>query len=248
MKFKQSVIESLKYYVYCLVDPRDNKIFYIGKGYGNRVFQHAQDALKEITDSLKLDAIREILKAHKEVKYYILRHGLTDEEAYLVESVLIDVFSYGKFNLESILTNIQAGHHQWDKGVKTVEEINRLYDCPVLVPKPGDKLICININKTYNRPDEDYYGTRDNTYEATRKYWKLNGNRAKQADYVLATYQGIVRAVFKPNRWFVSAKPFKTGPRWEFEGIEVFDSPYLNMTVKDSIHNGNQNPINYINM
>ena len=35
--FKQSVIEGLKYYFYALVDPRDNRIFYVGKGTGNRV-------------------------------------------------------------------------------------------------------------------------------------------------------------------------------------------------------------------
>ena len=29
--FKQSVIEGLKSYVYALVDPRDNRIFYVGK-------------------------------------------------------------------------------------------------------------------------------------------------------------------------------------------------------------------------
>ena len=31
MEFKQTVIEALQYYVFCLVDPRDKKIFYIGK-------------------------------------------------------------------------------------------------------------------------------------------------------------------------------------------------------------------------
>lgn len=38
--FSQSVIEKLKYYVYLLQDPRDNSVFYVGKGVGNRVFQH----------------------------------------------------------------------------------------------------------------------------------------------------------------------------------------------------------------
>lgn len=42
MAFKSSVIEALGYYVYCLVDPRDNRIFYVGKGRGNRVFEHVQ--------------------------------------------------------------------------------------------------------------------------------------------------------------------------------------------------------------
>lgn len=30
--FKESVKEALKYYVYALVDPRDKRIFYVGKG------------------------------------------------------------------------------------------------------------------------------------------------------------------------------------------------------------------------
>lgn len=248
MELKQTVIEALQYYVYCLVDPRDKKIFYIGKGVGNRVFNHAADALDENNESLKLDTIREIHKAGLKVSYYIARHGMTEDEAYLVESVLIDMFTYGQFNLESTLTNIQAGHHQWDKGVKTVEEINALYDCRDIQPKSGDRLICININKTYNRPNTDYYGKRDNIYEATRKYWNLKGERARNADYVLAVYKGIVRAVFKPIEWHISdLKAFKTD-RWEFTGTEVENSPYLNTSVKEYIKPGNQNPIFYINM
>lgn len=35
-EFQPAVIEALKYYVYCLVNPKDNKIFYIGKGKGNK--------------------------------------------------------------------------------------------------------------------------------------------------------------------------------------------------------------------
>ena len=32
MAFKSSVVDALGSYVYCLVDPRDNRIFYVGKG------------------------------------------------------------------------------------------------------------------------------------------------------------------------------------------------------------------------
>ena len=125
-EFKQSVIESLGHYVYCLVDPRDNRIFYIGEGCGNRVFNHAYDALNDNLQSLKLDVIRDIISQGMEVKYYIIRHGMTQDVAFLVESVLIDLLTYEPFNLESILTNIQSGHHQWDRGIKTVEEINSI--------------------------------------------------------------------------------------------------------------------------
>ncbi|MBO5601037.1 MAG: hypothetical protein J5957_00330, partial [Prevotella sp.] len=79
---------------------------------------------------------------------------------------------------------------------------------------------------------------------ATRKYWKMNGERAKSATYVLSLYRGIVRAVFKPTRWYKSQE---YEGRWEFDGIEVNDSPYLHKSVKNIINCG-QNPVTYYNM
>jgi len=72
-EFKTSVIEALQYYVYCLVDPRSNKIFYIGKGHDNKIFNHANDALNETLSSLKLDIIREIRRKGLKVSYYITK-------------------------------------------------------------------------------------------------------------------------------------------------------------------------------
>lgn len=82
--FTQKVIDELQSYVYALVDPRNNCIFYIGKGKGNRVFQHAEDALQENTDihNLKLETIRSIHKDGLKVKHYIIRHKLSDETAF----------------------------------------------------------------------------------------------------------------------------------------------------------------------
>lgn len=131
MEFRQKVKEVLRYYVYALVDPRNNKIFYIGKGKENRVFQHAKgalkDALSENAPNLKLDTIRSIISEGKKVAYYIIRHNLEEKEAYLVESTLIDMLTYSSFNHDNQLTNLVASHHQWDEGIKTIEEINVLY-------------------------------------------------------------------------------------------------------------------------
>lgn len=33
------------FYVYNLIDPRDNSIFYVGKGKGNRMYKHEQYVL-----------------------------------------------------------------------------------------------------------------------------------------------------------------------------------------------------------
>ena len=58
-QFSQKVKEELGYYVYCLVDPRDRKIFYIGKGCGDRVYAHACNALEDEEASTdKIEKIR----------------------------------------------------------------------------------------------------------------------------------------------------------------------------------------------
>ena len=40
------MIDQLQYYVYRLIDPRTGQTFYVGKGKGNRLYAHINDALK----------------------------------------------------------------------------------------------------------------------------------------------------------------------------------------------------------
>ena len=89
-RFPHEVAEKVKYYVYALKAPGSSKPFYIGKGQGNRVFAHARAAIKTKNTSDKLDIIRKIRATHKDVKYQIIRHGLTEKEAYEIEATLID--------------------------------------------------------------------------------------------------------------------------------------------------------------
>lgn len=46
-RFSKGVTDKLGYYVYRLIDPRNGQTFYVGKGKGNRVFDHVNDALKD---------------------------------------------------------------------------------------------------------------------------------------------------------------------------------------------------------
>ena len=190
--FKQSVIEGLKCYVYVLVDPRNNCIFYVGKASGNRVYQHARAALVEDSPSLKLSTIRELKVLGLDVKYYIIRHNLSEQEAYLVESSIIDLLTYPAFNKGNILTNIVSGHHQWNEGIKTDEEINILYDCPKIEPIPGDRLLLVSLNNSYQQSKATGVYRRANDYESVRKYWKLSRDKANKVRYILGIYIRIV--------------------------------------------------------
>ena len=240
-QFSTPSIEALRYYVYILVDPRDNKIFYIGKGLGNRVFQHLECAIKEDAVSEKLDIIREIRSEGLHVKHFIVRHGLDEDDAFTVESVLIDLLSYSNFSNIKSISNIVSGHHQWDKGIKTVDEIEGLYTCERLeVSDFVHNVLTININATYNIKNERH----PNIYEATRKSWVLSEQKLNGIEYVLSEYRGVIRAIFKPTKWI------KDGKRFMFEGFEVSESEitdiYLNKLVpkKDP---GMANPIRYFN-
>jgi len=238
-QFSVPSVEALRYYVYALVDPRDNKIFYIGKGIENRVFNHLACAVSEDAVSEKLDTIREIKNAGMEVTHFIVRHGLDEDDAFTVESVLIDLLSYSHFSNVRAISNLMSGHNQWDKGIKTVDEIEGLYACEQLNPKDfAHNVLTININSTYNIKNERH----PNIYEATRKSWVLSEKKLNDIEYVLSEYRGVVRAIFKPTKWI------KDGKRFMFEGVEVADNEisnlYLNKLVPEK-KPGMANPVRY---
>lgn len=68
--FSDKVKQKLGYYVYALADPRDNKIFYIGKGINNRIFQHEE----KLDNSNKSNRIKEILSSGNKIKKTKLYH------------------------------------------------------------------------------------------------------------------------------------------------------------------------------
>lgn len=228
-QFSQAVCEKIGYYVYVLKDPRNSEIFYIGKGKGNRVFQHVACALETEDDCDKLNLIREILNEGKNIEYYILRHGLTEDEAIIIESACIDLIGLEK------LTNKIKGYHSWDEGLKSIDEIIQYYDAKV-IEKFDEPCVIININRKYKRfmPENDLYN-------ATRSAWKL-GPKKNKAKYVIASYRGLVREVYKINSWN------QVGDRWEFAGEvaekEIRDK-YLNQSLENYTKKGNQNPIRY---
>jgi hypothetical protein len=98
-----------EYYVYALIDPRSNELFYIGKGKGKRATQHSKEILKEGQGNRsKLKVISEIKECGKEVKIKYIIRDINEEAAYFLEEILIDRIGR-KLLRHGPLTNITVG-------------------------------------------------------------------------------------------------------------------------------------------
>ena len=236
-EFSAAVIEKLEYYVYLLIDPETDSVFYVGKGIGNRIFAHLNHALTSPQESDKLDKIRSIQSKGFQVKHVIHRHGLTEKEAFEVEASLIDYIGI------TGLTNIVQGHHSYNRGKMTISEIIAQYDAPTIDIK--EPAIIITVNQLFERGISD-----ERLYEITRGNWVV-GERRNHAKYAFSVYNGIVRQVYEINGWFpVTARrqEQKTRERWRFDGIVAQNlQHYVGGSVENYITLGAQNPIKYVN-
>ena len=97
------------HYVYILRRP-DGRPFYVGKGYGPRVFQHENEARhpnNRLSNAYKLNVIRSIWKAGLKPTYEIDLVTTSAEEAYAREAVLIGLIK--RLHEGGPLTNLAAG-------------------------------------------------------------------------------------------------------------------------------------------
>jgi hypothetical protein len=76
--FSPSVVERLGWYIYALRDPRDQRVFYVGTGMGNRVFQHARAERPEAGTAV-ITQIRKIITAGYQVEAFIIQRGIANE-------------------------------------------------------------------------------------------------------------------------------------------------------------------------
>ena len=232
------VAKILKSYVYVYIDPRNGKPFYIGKGTGNRLFSH----LKDRSETEKVTQIAEIRHSGKEPRIEILRYGLSDSEARLVEAASIDLIGKAK------LTNRMAGHHEGSFGRITSQRVISMLSAKKV--RVQHKAILLTINSLY-RSDM----SKEELYETTRGIWKVGETNRNKVEYALALYQGIVLEVYRIKQWYPAgtlkyktrdSSEFKNSGRWEFSGSIAKD--IRDEYVDFSVGKAGQNPIRYVNV
>lgn len=239
------VADRLGYYVYLYVDPRDKKVFYVGKGQGQRVLAHLGDKDGRI-ESRKQDKIKQLRDASLEPEIEILAHALQSEETALrIEAAVIDLLGLDD------LTNLVSGWKTIQFGRMSLKELVIYYAAkPVKVTDP---CLLIRINRLYRHGMSD-----DDLYETTRGRWKL-GKRREQARFALAVFEGVVREVYQVQAWHqagdttaesaVQHTPELKG-RWEFTGRKAQEDvrgKYLNRSVASYFTKGQQSPVLYVN-
>lgn len=235
ISFTSEVAQKLRTYVYRLIDPRNGETFYIGKGQGNRVFAHIREQVDEDDPSNKLRRIRDIHLAGFEVAHVIHRHGMDDRTAFEVEGALMDAYPG--------LTNIAGGVANSDFGAMHAMEIIRRYAAKPAVFQHRALLI------TVNRSALD-----TSLYEATRYAWKVSLAKAKRAEVILPTLQGLIVGAFIASQWLEASADNFPGRepvpgRFGFVGTEAPDAIgalYIGKRVPEEYRKpGAANPIRY---
>ena len=263
-EFSERTLQKLNqngdYYVYGLIDPRTDRLFYIGKGTGNRVFQHVAESGKHPdSEKEKLRIIKEIEESGYQVKHILINWGLCEPEAFASEASLINLLNYLS---PASLSNIVSGHHS--TGCLTVEEIERQFGAELLQEQDfKHKLLVIKVNKLYHR-----HMSEQELYDIVRGVWRADIQKDRQTDYVLGVYNNLIIGCYKPTRWYrvfdvtPDKLPLHTRNRnleeikkrifFECNDIKVTDKnqlAYLHKSIQNIEYiQKSQNPISYIGL
>ena len=204
-KFSDSTLSVLnngerRFYVYCLTDLKKDKILYIGKGCGNRIFEHewvasrSQDPVSgEIVDR-KLKAISKCKKLGR----YIISYHLTEVEALAAESTLIH---FVESVLGKKLKNKIAGH---GPGGISVEKLDRRFGfspLPLDEINSNELILVIKIHNAFDLDTDEELDYRfDNQDDANLKSrtlgnWVIGKDVASKVKYVIGVHTGLQNAV-----------------------------------------------------
>jgi len=101
--------------------------------------------------------------------------------------------------------------------------------------KTTDRIIFVNINNSdeamrKNDTTSRYY--RPNLKECTRKFWRVNDEKAKNATHILGCVKGIVKCVVEIQQVKIATDPDHMG-RKIFDGTEITNSPYIGLDIRE---------------
>ncbi|PSJ45074.1 hypothetical protein C7I36_06330 [Zobellella taiwanensis] len=209
-KYNQTLRQISNYvYALCEINGTERKPFYIGRGKGDRCLQH----LKEDESQEKNAFIQDLIKKQK-IAIDILRHGLDEKSAALIESTCIDLLGVGE--LKNKIRGCES-----NMGRMTIDEIHNLYSSETVIIQPEHQGLAFLLNDTYKSGMSELA-----LFESTRGIWH-NIPRDESIKYGYATYNGIIKEVYEIHGWVKAGTQEyftrtisrnKENRRWEFIG------------------------------
>ncbi|HID4130041.1 TPA: LEM-3-like GIY-YIG domain-containing protein [Pluralibacter gergoviae] len=178
-------LDLAKYYVYAFYDMEDvyKRPFYIGKGKSGRCLDH----IKCLDDSPKSKKIKLLIERNT-LGIDILRHGMDEPTAKLVEATCIDLLGVGE------LTNKVRGSSSL-MGRITIDELQHLLlqeETEIASVHAGLAFLLNSTYKSGMSPLE--------LYEATRGIW-AKVPKDENLNFAYATYGGLVMEVYEIQCW-----------------------------------------------
>lgn len=240
------------YYVYVLVDPTDESVFYVGKGSRQRLLMHGREAdliLDARPRSSKVRRIRAIREAGHEPRVDVVRHGLDEPQALLVEAALIDCLDG--------LTNAVEGHGS-EQGRKPLPEYVARYGAPP-VASDAPPVVLIRVGRWREMVEEMELGvwrhgngyrpgiSLDELVDSARGWWKISPRTIQQRGirHAVAVYDGVTRTLMEIGSWIQ-----RDDGRRAFTATPILDGPMFDTWVgpvgkRVTFATATRNPISY---
>ena len=198
-EFSPETAEAIGSYVYALLDPRVSKsdprrIFYVGKGAGQRCFAHAVaevrwERTKEPNPKLQLvREIRQVTCAPPPIE--LIAHRLSDDESHQLEAALISVLQTDG--------NLVAGKYGADYSL-SADDIEGQYSNPLGEAEIGHRILLVSLNGGKHLPPFPEIAESDMPRRIL-KFWPLSERSANQVEYIVGVYQQLTRRVFKVHQ------------------------------------------------
>jgi len=215
------------FYVYLLIDPRNNKSFYVGKGCGNRIYDHVKEAQRSSKNSYKLNKIRKIMNLGLDINYEkVFRTNIEakalEYEIKIIKEIGLDnlcnITPGGKNNSLYGEDNGMYGVHRYGKDnpfygrkhtkqtKQKIREVNtgRKYSIETNKKKgsPGEKNPMYGTHR--NGEENPFYG-RKHTKEAKIKISKSKKGRSLSEGWRQKIGESVkkskAKAKFNPEYW-----------------------------------------------
>lgn len=162
----------MNYYVYHLINPITNQVFYVGKGVRSRCYQHLRDTKETARNKRLWGYINNLRKADYEPIVIKVQTNLNEDYAYELEKLEIQKYGRKSFDESGILMNIVEGGR---KSPNMPGKNNSFYGKK---HTEETKLKISMANKGRKSPKNDI--AKENSKLAALEYWSNENEQIKQ--------------------------------------------------------------------